>query len=386
MFEFLKRGPEIRLGNEKYICPYCFERFDKYAFQCSNNRCEGKATGASNDKVFAAPNKDSAVCPDCKQNTFKKVCPKCYQELPESTLDHEDCIISIVGSRASGKSHFVGVLIHEMINRIAPGMSHGAFEGFADSYTRYMTNFADKIYQGQALPLSQRAEVNDAVAKPYIFKYRFQDPKKKKVRCYTFVFFDTAGEDLRDDDNMSTVNKYICESSGIIFLLDPMNIQGVVNSFDKDWVMRASGGVSEYEGAAYEIIIRVSKLIRNNKKLKANQKIDIPVAAVFSKYDAFESLVPDGSRVKQASPHVKVGKFVEEDRVAVNREIETLLQDKGATAFTSLLENNYSTYSYFAVSSLGLDNNPSSNRFDIPHPHRIEDPLLWLMKIGGKLV
>ena len=222
------------------------------------------------------------------------------------------------------------------------------------------------------------------VSLPYIFNYKFRT-KRNEIKCYTFVFFDTAGEDLNDLSTMTTVNKYICKSSGIIFLLDPMSIQGVVNQLDKDWVSRASGGLQEHDGIADDIISRVSRLIRNANGMKEEQKIDIPVAAVFSKYDAFEQLVPEDATVRRTSPHCKKGKFDDADRIAVDSEIASLLDSWGARSFTSQLENNYKTYSYFAVSALGLDNNPSSRRFDIPHPHRIEDPLLWLMKIGGKL-
>ena len=265
-----------------------------------------------------------------------------------SKRNGENCIISIVGSRASGKSHFVGILIHEMMKRIAPEYNKGSFEGFDDSLSRYQRVFESQIYSGYQLDLTRTAMNNLDVSLPYIFNYKFRTKRNDNV----------------------TVNKYICKSSGIIFLLDPMSIQGVVNQLDKDWVSRASGGLQEHDGIADDIISRVSRLIRNANGMKEEQKIDIPVAAVFSKYDAFEQLVPEDATVRRTSPHCKKGKFDDADRIAVDSEIASR---------TDL------TYSYFAVSALGLDNNPSSRRFDIPHPHRIEDPLLWLMKIGGKL-
>ena len=54
------------------------------------------------------------------------------------------------------------------------------------------------------------------------------------------MFFDTAGEDLNDEDTMSTVNKYICKSAGIVFLLDPMQIPAVVSQLDESTVRRAA--------------------------------------------------------------------------------------------------------------------------------------------------
>ena len=61
-----------------------------------------------------------------------------------------------------------------------------------------------------------------------------------------------------------------------------------------------------------------------------------------------------------------------------------MLQIWNAGAFTSQLETNYTTYSYFTVSALGLNNNPTENgKIQRPRPHRIEDPLLWLLYKNG---
>ena len=68
----------------------------------------------------------------------------------------------------------------------------------------------------------------------------------------------------------------------------------------------------------------------------------------------------------------------------MNSEIQALLHEWNATAFMSQLETNYSNYSYFAVSALGLNNNPSlDGKIERPRPHRIEDPVLWILKENG---
>ena len=68
----------------------------------------------------------------------------------------------------------------------------------------------------------------------------------------------------------------------------------------------------------------------------------------------------------------------------VNGEIQSLLITWGANAFVSQLEINYTNYSYFATSSLGLGNSPrSDSHIDRLRPHRIEDALLWILKENG---
>ena len=140
-----------------FICPYCFEKhkISTVQFRCTNRRCkdfddvemtryengnldmpkQGKKTFASQGKTgLSVP--PSAVCPECGNTTYKHVCPSCHNELPESTLSGKDMIISIVGSRATGKSHFVGVIIKELRDRISVSFD-GTLEGFSDSYQRW---------------------------------------------------------------------------------------------------------------------------------------------------------------------------------------------------------------------------------------------------------
>ena len=393
-----------------FICPYCFERIklSEVQFRCTNKRCQdvddveitvyengnvnmpkkGKPCfGYKSKNPFTVP--ASAVCPSCSKESHKRICPACHNELPESTINGKDMIISIVGSRATGKSHFVGVIIKELKDRIAKSFD-GALEGFADSYKRWEENFGNKLYTtGEKLDLTKSSLQNtdNGAYRPLIFKLRLRHKVlfKEMIESFTFVFFDSAGEDLDDEDTMSTVNKYICRSAGIIFLLDPMQIPAVSSQLDESVVSRASGlGANVRATGADDIMTRVSNLIRNERKISDETKIDIPVAAVFSKFDAVEPIIPEDCTVLQPSPHCSEKVFDMSDWHNVNAEISSLLNEWDAGAFISQLETNYSKYSYFGVSALGLNNNPTTDgRIERPRPHRIEDPLLWILKENG---
>lgn len=391
-----------------FICPYCFEKhkLSEVQFRCTNRRCkdfddvemtryengninmpkQGKRTFVSPNKGHSVPR--SATCPECGNTTYKHICPSCHNELPESTLTGKDLIISIVGSRATGKSHFVGVIIKELRDRISVSFG-GSLEGFSDSYQRWENNFGNKLYstyEKLELTTSSVQNVDNGAYRPLIFKLKLKKRAlfKETIDSYTFVFFDTAGEDLNDEDTMSTVNKYICKSAGIIFLLDPMQIPAVSNQLDESIVERAAGINWRTAAKADDIMTRVSKLIRNDKGMSDTQIIDIPVAAVFSKFDAIESLVPTYCTVHNPSPHCSEKCFDLSDWHNINSEIVALLHEWNADAFISQLETNYSKYSYFAASALGLNNNPTSDgRIERPRPHRIEDALLWILKENG---
>ena len=84
------------------------------------------------------------------------------------------------------------------------------------------------------------------------------------------------------------------------------------------------------------------------------------------------------------SPHCSEKCFDMSDWHNVDSEIRSLLTEWGAESFVSQVDVNYTDYSYFAVSALGLNNNPKEDRrIERPRPHRIEDPLLWILKENG---
>jgi len=396
------------LPKTTFICPYCFEKhkLSDVQFRCTNKRCkdfddvemtryengnlkmpkQGKKTFVSHSRGLSVP--QSAFCPECGNITHKHICPSCHNELPESTLTGKDMIISIVGSRAAGKTHFVGVLIKELRDRISVSFG-GSLEGFSGSYQRWEKNCGNKLYNtGEKLDLTQSSvhNVDNGAYRPLIFKLKLKKKIffRETIESFTIVFFDSAGEDLNDEDTMSTVNKYICKSAGIIFLLDPMQIPTVSNQLDETVVERAAGIDWRTATKADDIMTRVSNLIRKDKGMSDEQTIDIPVAAVFSKFDAIESLVPPDCIVHNPSPHCSEKCFDMSDWHNINSEIVALLHEWNADAFISQLETNYSKYSYFAASALGLNNNPTSEgRIERPRPHRIEDALLWILKENG---
>lgn len=405
---FIITALKIRTGARKkktFVCPYCFETHlvHEIQFRCANGNCENvddveltKYEGGNvslpmkGKPTFAAPKSKNysipknAPCPTCGRKTSKIICPSCHNNLPESTVVGKDMIISIVGSRDVGKSHFVGVIINELIERVA-GKFNGSLTGFDDTMSRYEASFGRQLYvELTKLNLTQSSITNksNGAYKPLIFTLSIK--KGSKIRNYTLVFYDTAGEDLNEFDTMSTVNRYICKSAGIIFLLDPMQIWSVRNQLDDEIVSRASSVAVQQASRPDDIMTRVSKLIRNDKDMKSTKKISTPVAAVFSKFDAIVPIVPQDLNVLNPSPHCNEGAFMMSDWHNINTEIQNLLKTWGASAFTQQLEINYTNFSYFAVSALGLDNNPRSDKhIDRPRPHRIEDALLWILKENG---
>jgi GTPase SAR1 family protein len=362
-----------------FLCPYCYDvsklnDIQYFCRKCNNTKNIAKK-GSSIFQPFAAPL--STICPDCGTSAVA-VCPICHRKLPEGTLTGTNSIISVVGTRGSGKSHFVGVIINELYKRIAADFG-AMFVGFDQSHSLWERDFGSLYNSLQALELTQVGERKDPLIYEMIFGTKFGANK-----MYTFAFFDTAGENFNDEDQMSVLNKYIYQSSGIIFLFDPLQIPSVEGKISQEVAEGSSSGASRVQNT--EVLTHVSNLIRNYHGMKKTEKIKTPVAIVFTKLDAIRDILPESSTILDNSPHY--GEVVLNDLHNVNLEVQALLAEWGEASFIRQVEIEYAKSAFFAVSALGFDNHPDAHndrKINKPQPHRIEDPFLWLLTETGVL-
>lgn len=387
-----------------YVCPYCFtkHKINDAEFRCMNKRCgleddlpltiymqgdpkmplqRNCTFRAGKSAPFRMP--QHADCPKCSSPMTQRVCPSCHNKLPDAIDVTEDMIISVVGSRGSGKTHYVTVLIHELERRIFNNFNNAAFAPLdIEVRDRYKTEFHETVYEkGRLHNLTTTGLARKGGYAPLIYTLRFPSAFSNRTKLFTLVFFDTAGEDLDDEERMATLNRYICNSAGILFLLDPTQIPDVFNQLTPAERAGSSKVDLNTVTGADDIVTQVASLIRREKRLKPNKKIDIPIAAAFSKFDVVRRLFPPGMQVTQASPHCARGAFDRDDWVAVDSEIVSLLHEWNSDSFINHMEQNYTDYSFFALSALG--SNPEGDRIKPPLPVRIEDPFLWLLTKNG---
>jgi len=381
-----------------YICPYCFSKNEitDVLFRCGNIKCPAEQdkkialyeTGNENSprllsKVFASSSNSflsmpsEAVCPGCREKSYKRICSQCHNELPREIDRHKGIIISVVGAKNTGKSHFIAVLIDQMRKYVACSFNASFTPINTDHEKRYKNDFYTPLYSSHRL---LNSTVSGSTAqRPLIYALTISDKSffKRNNTIVYITFFDTAGEDLSNEDTMSTVNKYIGQSSGIIFLLDPMQIQYVRDAIKPDIVNASSGTVIDDLANPADILRRVSNLIRDANNLGDAEMIPIPIAATFTKIDALEPLLPPGCIVLEDSPHRSLHAFNQTNSDNIHTEIESMLSDWGGWDFPQQLSVNYKKYSYFGLSALGKV--PKGQNIDVIRPLRIEDPLLWLL-------
>ena len=376
---------------QQEICPYCFEYFylKDTPFRCSSppSRCAPQA-----DSVYQQAWQDSRPmgkvlkpgkrfdksvrCTDCGNQSHKRICPHCHIDLPHTTGQFKNYIFAVIGAKESGKSHYLAVLINQIKKQLGPNLNMLLEPMNDETIKRYREKFYNPVFnEGKVIQATDSAMVDRNVQKPLVYSLTISgnhallgDRIKKAV---ILVFFDTAGEDLDDEDVMSTVNKYIFRSDGVLLLIDPLQLMTVRNQVSSDT------GLPEIQSETSDIINRTTRLIENGRGLNPADKIKTPLAVAFSKFDALKPLIDPQFQLLNSANHQ--GGFDDADFQAINSEMEALLQQWGSQDIVQHVQTRYPNYGFFGLSALGCNPHSANNKISSVLPWRVEDPFLWLL-------
>ncbi len=384
----------LKASFQKEVCPYCFEpyRLKDTPFRCASPparcaperdevRAKAWEDSAPMGRVLPADGKfhEEIRCTVCSQLSRKRLCPVCHMELPHTTGKFRHLIFALIGAKEAGKSHYLAVLIEQIRKTVGP--STGMLLEPLDDYTirRYRNDFYDPIYRrGTVIRGTVSGLADRKVQMPLVYTLTFTGKDLLGRRCIkglvTLVFFDTAGEDLDDQDTMSTVNKYIYRSDGIILLLDPLQLERVRDRLD------GSVPLPSRNTETADIITRTTRLIQQGRSLQADAMIPTPIAVAFSKFDAVEPLIDPQMQLNAESNHQ--GGYDLADFNAINAEMQALLAEWDGSVVQQQVERRYQRFGFFGLTSLGC--NPHGDQ-KVPRvlPRRVEDPFLWLLHCHG---
>lgn len=389
---------------KNFVCPYCFEKNDLYKikFRCQSEI--GRCSGADIDEIYAKhrnqpsvsmgkvidiPTKKginaisfklpkSIICTDCSEKSSIRICPNCHSELPFTIGDFKDLTFAIIGAKEAGKSHYIAVLINRIQNHISMTFDANMQPINDETITRYRQDFYNPIFvKKEIIQGTDSARANFNVRLPLIYTLSFMGKSMfglggKKISSVTnLVFFDTAGEDLNEEEIMRTENKYIYNSQGIIILVDPLQIPEVRNLLGGKGIEMPNVNTE-----TRDIITRVANLIRRATSKKPTQLIDTPIIVAFSKIDALQEILDPTSPLNYEGRHD--GYFNKEDFDSVSNEIESRLAAWSGHEFIQNLRLNFSNYAFCGLSALG-SNPHGQSKIPKLRPLRVEDPFLWLL-------
>lgn len=385
----------------RLTCPYCYETFTarEIGFRCNGRLSRTqKQCARSRDPVLAdrmgqrgevGPvfhadgRKPTAVCPACDGETTYRTCPICRSTLPVQFGMVEDRMIAMVGAKASGKTVYMTVLLHEMMNRVGAVLGTSLMGSDDATMLRFSSDYQSPLFgDGQMFPGTRTAVANDNRVEPLVFRFglRRRGLFRYRLQHTVLSFFDTAGEDFNSRESVEINTRYLANADGIILLLDPLQMPGARETALAGTALPGSDGVD----APVNVLGRVTNMLLATQKSRPAGKVDTPVAVVFSKLDAFWHLLDRGSPLRARPP--VAGQFDVEDSLSVHEEVRQLLKEWDGVPIDRILENNYARYRYFGVSALG--NSPTSDARVAPtgiQPYRVTDPLLWLLSDFGSV-
>ena len=350
------------------ICPYCWERTqEKQLLRQCGERCAVGENGQ--DEFYPAVTK---TCPHGKPASGNRYCPNCHSMVQYEYITTKGRIVAMIGSRESGKTTYVGVLIQELQNRVGSAFNGATAELVGDkSRERYKRVFHDPMYlKGQTVDFTNTVRAQSRLD-PLLCMLKF--PKKKLIggglATAMMVFYDTAGEDVLVDENIDRLVDYFDAAEAIIFIVDPLQISSVRR------VVNGSVPLPHSAADQVEIVQRLAELLRKRRKMTGSQKISTPMAIAIAKTDTLDESLPVNSAVRRQGVHD--GVYDEADGQYIHDEIRATLSSwADGEALINTVANNFATYRFFGMSALGVTP-PDSQHVSSSgiHPLRVEDPL-----------
>jgi hypothetical protein len=315
-------------------------------------------------------------CPHGGPPPSARYCPHCKKMLEHDYITTKSHIIAMIGSRAAGKSTYVGVLVRELKNRVGIAFNGMSAELVGDkSRSRYREVFAGPLFErGELVEFTNTIRAQHRL-EPLLFMLRLPGRRLvwDRLTAAMMVFYDTSGEDVLKRDNINALVDYLDAAAGIVLLVDPLQIRDVRRNLDADVPVPAS---SHNQVA---IVQRLAELLRERRGQAGSEKISTPLAVAVAKTDALGSALPATSVVRRPGNHD--GAYDEADGQYVHDELRATLSnwDDGED-LVNTVANNFEHHRFFGVSALGATPADQSRvAASGIHPLRVEDPLLWLL-------
>jgi len=389
-------------------CPFCFHKIDssRLAYQCAgrgNQPCERvpdpdreKLTGnpvATFCTFLPEPGRGpsviqgralSAICPKCGGEARRRACPKCHTALPIDFVGTRNPMIGLVGSKGSGKTVLMTVLVRQMRDvigrrydadiRIATDNPDG-HQGMSD----YQASREQPLYSKRALPVGTSQLASRKYATPIVLRWRQETSGRfgTSLKSTMLSLVDSAGEDMNNQEIAFTL-QYLSVCDSLIITLDPFALPGA-----RARLKLPKEATQVGDDVPLDVVDRITQILRTEHEIRNNRKIKIPVAIVFTKIDAFYPMLDPQNRIMATAPSVPW--YDQADGQAVHEHMLALLHEWHAENIDTQLRHNYSDYRYFGVSALGAEPDYANGRVAAGgvQPHRVEDPVLWLLSKAG---
>jgi hypothetical protein len=356
---------------DKVICPYCFDEFPVWdmLFDSYDGGQARKAKYTAIDRALKreiTPPKDEhgRVLP-------VRLCPNNQHRLPWTAGTQTSLIIGLIGAKFSGKSHYIASLIAQLENQVGADMQAALLPVTDETQERYRREFYNPLFKN-----SLELAMTVGTPPPLIYDLTLDGRQwnEKQHRAVTLALYDTAGENLQDAAVARQMVQYLREASGIIFLVDPLQVPAVREMLPST----VQPPQLDADAAPYQIIANVLQLLERGKVLQANEPVSIPVAVVLTKCDVLaETGLIEPNRLWSTEKR-HVGFYDSQAHNDMSGMMAEYFQRWNREAYNNI-RLRFARHAFFGVSATGCASDPQTRRYKFISPWRVEDPLLWLL-------
>lgn len=350
------------------ICPKCFAQTteDKWVYTCRRDNCRAKGNAVPAAQAVKGRG-DAPACPECGDLYASPLCPLCGFPVHEENPDSAALSVTLVGAAGSGKSCFLATLIDEMKNRMAKTYDCALFpSGGDDTIALYEKQYYKPLYERGHVPEpTTQDDVN-----PLMYSLVFQ--KEPNTKTLDLIFYDSCGANFESISAMSNANRSLYHSGGILFLIDPTQLPVM-----REWAASHNGKICDADAVA--LLTRTVQTIRTGSGQKLlKQKIETPIAVCITKLDEARPLLDASSFMLANTRHFREDKFDKLDFNACSMEAQSLIEAWGGGEIVRQVTSQFSDFAFFGLSALG---DAPSQAGGVHHiaPHRVTDPMLWLL-------
>jgi hypothetical protein len=349
------------------ICPSCFDKYETEKILYSDY--EGaKPVAAQRTLMERLMGKPPKPPRDARGRVLpRKICPQCNKDLPLTAGSQESMIIGLVGAKFSGKSHYVASLIQRLSGQAGTDLHASILPVTRETPERYRTEFYEPLYKNyEELPFTV------GTPPPLIYNLTFDGRLygEQENRAVTLALYDTAGENFNDPDTVRRMVRYLSVASGVMFLVDPLQLDGVHEALEKRM------DLPEREDPC-EILKRVLHELQDSHVLAGGGRLPAPAAVVLTKAD----LLHDARLIEPnrlwCTDKRHVGRF----DLQAHRDMSGMVGEyvqRWHPALYNLVSKRFAHQAFFAASSTGCASD-RVKRYRFVSPRRVEDPVWWLL-------
>lgn len=381
-------------------CPYCYTMINpsKPSYRCSGIPAPGRSQCQPEEDEqrvallddarpvrasFVPRNGRSsdgrALCPECKGPTGTRVCSNCHSALPTDFVA-ESPLFGMIGVRGSGKTVMLTVLSKELQTTVARRLN-AVIDPVGDSPLLKTLEVKSKEFaNGEAVLPAQTNTATAATRDPAVFSLELTAKNTiglTKPVATVFSFLDTAGENLGTAEAARDVH-YLAATSGVVLLLNPF-------AFEANKATGIQRGIapSDLDTEPRIVLRNVTQVLQEHEHVRAKKKIRKPIAVVLGMIDAFFEDVSPDSPIRRSSPREPW--FDNAEAEEVHEYVAGLIAKWGGDDILRHLDQNYETYRFFVASALGSEPDYRARTTSSRgiQPHRVAEPLLWLMARRG---